>query len=347
MWQSFGMSDAVRFGLVGYGFGGRVFHAPLLASAANIELVGVVTKSEERRAEVAKEHPAATAFDSIADLAAAGVQAVAISTPAATHAELALEAISHGLHLVVDKPFAMDAESAQTVVTAARDAGVLLSAYQNRRWDSDLRTVRRLMDEGQLGSVRRFESRFERWAPDRRPGAAGGGTLLDFGSHLVDQALFLHGPAVRVYAEMRGAGELDDDFFVALHHVGGVESHLWGSWRQAAPGPRFRVSGTTGTYLIDGPMDGQEALLKAGKSPAGLGDRWGVEADHTWGRLYRGATGASVPSERGRWDLFYQLFAAAVLGEGPVPVEPADTLRAMSVLDAARVSARTGEAVRL
>ena len=169
--------------------------------------------------------------------------------------------------------------------------------------------------------MRRFESRFERWAPDRQPPAAGGGTLLDFGSHLVDQALLLHGPASRVYAEMRGAGDLDDDVFVALHHVSGVESHLWGSWRQAAPGPRLRVTGTTGTYVVDG-VDSQEALLKAGKSPAGLGERWGVEPEHAWGRLYRGMTGAAVRSERGRWDLFYPAFAAAVRGEGPGPGRP-------------------------
>lgn len=346
MCNSFGMSDAVRFGLVGFGFGGRVFHAPLLASAESVEFVGVMTNSEERRTELAAELPGVGAFGSLSELAAAGVEAVAISTPAATHAQLAEEAIALGLAVVVDKPFTMEAASARAVVAAAKDAGVLLSAYQNRRWDSDFRTVRRLIDDGQLGSVRRFESRFERWAPERKPGAAGGGTLLDFGSHLVDQALFLNGPATRVYAEVRGAGELDDDFFVALHHVNGVESHLWGSWRQAAPGPRFRVTGTTGTYIVDG-LDSQEAALKAGKSPAGLGDRWGTEPEHAWGRLYRGATGAPVPSERGRWDLFYPAFAAAVRGDGPAPVEPGDSLRAMAVLDAARLSARTGEAVRL
>jgi predicted dehydrogenase len=223
---------------------------------------------------------------------------------------------------------------------------VPLTVYQNRRWDSDLLTVRRLMADGTLGEVRRFESRFERWGPGRGPRAAGGGTLLDFGSHLVDQALLLHGPAVRVYAEMRGASELDDDFFVALHHVDGVESHLWGSWRQAAPGPRFRVTGTTGTYVVDG-VDGQEAVLKSGRSPAGLGDRWGAEPEQSWGRLYRGETGAPVPSERGRWDTFYPAVATAVRGGGPMPVDPADAVRSMTVLDAARASARTGEAVRL
>jgi predicted dehydrogenase len=341
------MSDAVRFGLVGYGSGGRIFHAPLLASADNVEFVGVVTKSPERRAELAASRPTLTAFDSLADLAKAGVEAVAISTPAATHAELAREAIALGLAVVVDKPFALDAADARSVVDAATEKGTLLSAYQNRRWDSDLLTVRRLMADDALGTVRRFESRFERWAPERTMSAAGGGTLLDFGSHLVDQALLLHGPAIRVYAEMRGNGELDDDFFAALHHVSGVESHLWGSWRQAAPGPRFRVSGSTGAYVIDNGMDGQEALLKSGKSPADLGDRWGVEQEHRWGRLYHGETSAPVPSERGRWDTFYPAFAKAVRGEGPVPVDPAETIRTMTVLDAARQSARSGEAIQL
>lgn len=340
------MSDAVRFGLVGYGSGGRVFHTPLLASAENVDFVGVVTRSPERRGELATDRPGMAAFDSLTDLVAAGAEAVAISTPAPTHADLALEAIALGLAVVVDKPFAMNAESARTVVDAAAAAGVPLTVYQNRRWDSDLLTVRRLIADGTLGAVRRFESRFERWAPERRPPTAGGGTLLDFGSHLVDQALLLNGPVLRVYGEMRGASDLDDDFFVALHHVSGVESHLWGSWRQGAPGPRFRVTGATGTYIVDG-LDGQEALLKAGKSPAALGTRWGAEPEHAWGRLYRGATGAPVPSERGRWDSFYPAFASAIRGDTPVPVDPADAVRTMTVLDAARRSARTGEAIRL
>jgi predicted dehydrogenase len=337
------MTEAVRYGLVGYGSGGRIFHAPLIASTPEIEFAGVVTTSPQRRAALPD---GLTAYDSIADIAAAGIEAVSISTPAATHATLAREAIRQGLAVVVDKPYALDAESAREVTAEAEAAGVLLTVYQNRRWDSDFRTVRKLISDDALGEVRRFESRFERWSPDRGPGPAGGGTLLDFGSHLVDQAIQLFGPVSRVYAEVRGDGDLDDDVFVALHHERGVESHLWGSWRQAAPGPRFRVTGTTGTYLVDG-MDGQEALLKAGKSPAGLGDRWGVEPEHAWGRLFRGDTGAPVRSERGRWDLFYPAVARAVRGEGPMPVDPWDPVRTMDVLDAARISARTGETVGL
>lgn len=340
------MIEQVRVGLVGYGSGGRIFHAPLIASAENIEFVGVVTTSEERRKQIAEQLPGVTAYDSIEALAADGVQAVAISTPASTHAELAHEAIRLGLAAVVDKPFALDAPTARDLVKAAETAGVPLTVYQNRRFDSDFLTIRRLIEKGSLGTIRRFESRMERWAPERLPGAAGGGTLLDFGSHLVDQALQLHGPAQRVYAEMRGDTELDDDFFLAMHHLSGVESHLWGSWRQGGPGPRFRVTGTTGTF-ISPELDCQEELLKAGKTPAKLGDRWGVEHQHRWGHLWRGTTGAPVESSRGRWDSFYPAFADAILGNGPLPVDPWDTVRAMEILDAARVSASTGRSVTL
>ena len=125
---------------------------------------------------------------------------MAISTPAATHIPLALEAIALGLAVVVDKPFALDAAQARTAVEAAEQAGVTLSVYQNRRWDSDLLTVRRLIDGGDLGEVTLFESAFERFSTDPVP-AAGGGIVLDFGSHLIDQALFLFGPVATVYGE--------------------------------------------------------------------------------------------------------------------------------------------------
>jgi predicted dehydrogenase len=185
---------AIRVGLAGYGFGGRSFHAPLIASTAGVELAGVVTRSPDRRAELERDHPGTPAFDSLAELAAAGAQAVAISTPADTHLLLTLEAIGLGLGVVTDKPFALDAASAREAVEAAEQAGVPLSPYQNRRWDSDLLTVRRLLGSGELGDVTHFESSFERFsADDDGPPPSGGGLLRDFGSHLVDQALLLFG----------------------------------------------------------------------------------------------------------------------------------------------------------
>ncbi|WP_354702159.1 scyllo-inositol 2-dehydrogenase (NADP(+)) IolW [Paraconexibacter sp. AEG42_29] len=335
-----------RIGLAGYGFGGRIFHAPLIAAADGCELAGVITRSAERRAELAAQHPGVPAYDSLAALAADGVDAVAISTPADTHVPLVLEAIGLGLAVVCDKPFALDEAQGRAAVAAAAAAGTVLTVYQNRRWDSDFLTVRRLVDDGTLGDVSLFESTFERFSPDAGPSPSGAGILRDIGSHLVDQALLLFGPVASVYGELHMRGDLDDRFFAALRHAGGVTTHLSGDWTQGAPAPRFRVRGSAGSYVTWG-MDGQEPALIAGRTPAADGAGWGMEPEARWGRLQRGEQGEPVPSERGRWDSFYPAFGAAVRGEGPVPVDPQDAITALTVLDAIRRSATEGRSLEL
>ncbi len=340
------MPAPVRIGLAGYGLGGRYFHAPLIASATTCEFLGVVTTSPERRRQVADDL-ARPVFASLEELAGAGAEAVAISTPAATHVALTRQALRLGLAVVCDKPFALDADSARATVELAEQLAVLLTVYQNRRWDSDFLTLRGLLATGSVGALTAFESRFERFRPEPGPSAAGGGTLLDFGSHLADQALVLAGPVTGVYAEMHyrsDPGGLDDDFFIALTHDGGVRSHLWGSWRQGAPGPRLRASGTSGSYVIQD-VDGQEAQLRSGASPASAGRDWGAEPPERWGHLLRGDTAEPVPSAHGAWNLFYPTFAAAVRGTQPVPVDPWDAVATAAVLDAARVSAQTARVV--
>ncbi|MET0420495.1 MAG: Gfo/Idh/MocA family oxidoreductase [Acidimicrobiia bacterium] len=342
-------AEPVRFALVGFGSGGRYFHAPLLTSADNIDLVGVVTTSPERRALVASELPGVRVFDSIEAAVGAGAEAAAISTPVHTHSALTDEALGRGLHVVCDKPFALDADAAAESVRVAARCDRLLSPYQNRRWDSDFLTVQQLVADGRLGAVRRFESRFERFAPQRGPGPAGGGTLLDFLSHLVDQALVLLGPVRSVYAEwvVRDTGR-DDDVFAALTHANGARSHLWGSWSQTAPGPRFRVTGTEAAYVVTPTMDGQEAALIAGESPRSLGDAWGVEPEERWGELRRGTEPVEVvPTLPGAWGAFYPAFANAVRGTAPVPVVATDAVETARVLDAARRSATEGAVVEL
>jgi predicted dehydrogenase len=249
---------------------------------------------------------------------------------------------------VCDKPFALDAEAARGSVERAERLGLPLAPYQNRRWDSDFLTVRDLADSGRLGTITRFESRFERFAPEPGPPPSGGGTLRDFGSHLVDQALVLLGPVAAVYAEWRvNVHGQDDDVFVALTHENGARSHLWGSWSQGAPGPRYRVTGTTGSYVNPALMDVQEELLLAGHTPATLGSDWGAEPPERWGRVHRGDDGETVPTEKGAWGTFYPAFARAVRGLGPVPVDPRDAIASMTVLDAARRSATAGVVVDL
>ncbi len=337
--------DPVKIGLIGYGFGGRYFHAPLIAAAPECEFIGVVTTSAERRALVDSEHPTVDVFDSLGTLAAAGAEAVSISTPAHTHSELTDEAIALGLSVVCDKPFSLDPAAARSSVALAAGRGVTLSPYQNRRWDSDFLTVRARVDDGTLGEVHRFESRFERYAPSKGPGRSGGGTLLDFGAHLVDQALTLLGPVASVHAEARTRDSgLDDDVFMALRHVNGAVSHLWGSWSQHAPGPRFRVTGSLGTLVVT-TADSQEDVLVAGIRPSTAGP-WGVEQASDLDRVFTPSGSRPVSLEAGAWDTYYPAFARAVRGDGSPPVAAVDAVATADVLEAARASIERRTTVR-
>ena len=337
----------VRIGLVGYGKGGRFFHAPLITGAAGCELAGVVTRSGGRRAELQSDHPGTPAYDDLGQLATAGVDAVAISTPADTHVPLVLEAVSVGLPVVCDKPFALSAAAARQAVAAAERAGVLLTVYQNRRFDADLLTVRAVIGSGELGQVVRAESRIEQFTPPDGITASGGGILLDLGSHLADQALVLFGPVTSVYAELDDAGGLPGRFFVAARHAAGTISHLVGDVTlNGAPGPRFRVFGTAGTYDVAA-FDNQADDLMAGGSPTASGEAWGVVPPERWGRLHAGPATRPWPSERGDWTVFYSSFARAVRGQGAVPVDPWDAVAGLEVLEAAQRSADAGQVVTL
>ncbi len=247
---------------------------------------------------------------------------MAVSTPAGTHVPLVLEAVSLGLPVVCDKPFALQSAAARGVLEAAERAGVLVTVYQNRRFDADMLTVRAVIESGELGRVTRFESRMEQYTPPGGIPSSGGGILLDLGAHVVDQALVLFGPVVSVYAELDDAGGRPGRFFLAARHAGGVVSHLEGDLvLRGAPGPRFRVFGTIASYDVEA-FDGQADELMAGGSPAAAGDAWGVVPRERWGRLHAGHTTRPWPSERGDWTVFYSSFADAVRGHGAVPVDP-------------------------
>ena len=309
----------VRIGLVGYGKGGSIFHAPFIASAPECEFAGVVTRSAERRAELAADHPGVPAYDSLADLVAAGVDAVAISTPAATHIELAQQALRSGARRGVRQAVRADpGVGPGDGASWPAKLGRVLTVYQNRRFDSDFLTLRRLIADGSLGDVHRFESRFERFSPDPGPGAAGGGGLWDLGSHLVDQAMQLFGPVATVYAEahVRDDSGLDDDTFVALTHqqrgaLAPVDELAPGQPR-AAPA-RVRQRGDVHSGRARRPGGGADRRPHPGLARRRLGRRAGLRLGAA---VTRGAESEPVPSERGRWDTFYPAFAAAVAARG-------------------------------
>jgi scyllo-inositol 2-dehydrogenase (NADP+) len=321
----------IRTGLVGYGLGGRVFHAPFLAADPDLSLDVVVTADPERSAQVRSEHPGARVVPDLAALLdrADDLDLVVVSTPPTRHADQVRAALEAGLHVVVDKPMTVHAAEARELVALAQQRGVMLTVFHNRRWDGDFRTLRRLVEDGALGTVRRLESRFETWKPVetkawKQQGVdAGVGVLYDLGVHLLDQALQLLGPVEDAAAELRrhrAAQGPDDDAFVALRHVGGAVSHLWMNTLTPLPGPRFRVLGSEAGFLSWG-LDPQEAALREGARPTDA--RFGEREE---GAAVLGVSGQQrgVPLEAGCYADFYRGVVACLRDGAPPPVDPAD-----------------------
>ncbi|QKW06723.1 Gfo/Idh/MocA family oxidoreductase [Streptomyces sp. NA04227] len=352
----------LRVGLVGYGLAGSVFHAPLIGASEDLVLDTVVTSNPDRQEQ------ARAAFGQVRCAASADelwtrageLDLVVVASPNKTHVAIARAALEAGLPVVVDKPLAGTAREARELAALAEERGLLLSVFQNRRWDNDFLTLRKLLAKDELGDVWRFESRFERWRPRpkggwRESGDPGeiGGLLYDLGSHVVDQALTLFGPVESVYAESlvrRPGAEADDDTFFALTHTNGVRSHLWVSATTPQLGPRFRVLGSHAGYVKYG-LDPQEAALREGLRPDSEAD-WGAEPEALWGRVGAGESpltggGRPEPTLNGDYPAYYTAVAAALRGTGPNPVTALEAARALDVLEAARRSAREGVTVRL
>ncbi|MET9216581.1 MULTISPECIES: Gfo/Idh/MocA family protein [unclassified Nocardia] len=335
--------DQLGVAVVGYGLAGSVFHAPLIAADPRLRVATVVTSSEERAERARAEHPGVRVVRNADELFAdpAGVDLAVIATPNRSHAPLASRALTAGLPVVVDKPFAVTSSDADAVVTAAEEAGLALSVFQNRRWDNDFLTVRALLAEGELGEVRRFESRFERWRPVTKGGwrevgdaAEGAGILFDLGSHLVDQALTLFGPVTELYAELdrrRPGVNADDDAFLALTHASGTRSQLWMSAVAPQLGPRLRVLGSTNGYTVHG-LDPQEDDLRAGRRP-GDGKPWGTVPPERWGTFGAGDDLRPLPTRPGDYPAFYAGMAATLLDGTPVPVDPRDAVETLRILE--------------
>ncbi|WP_328900311.1 Gfo/Idh/MocA family oxidoreductase [Streptomyces sp. NBC_00441] len=352
----------LRVGLVGYGLAGSVFHAPLITATDGLALDTVVTRDEGRRAQARAAYPGVRFADSPDELwrRADELDLIVIASPNKTHVPLARAALEAGLPVVVDKPVAGTAAEARELAALAEERGLLLSVFQNRRWDNDFLTLRALLADGALGEVQRFESRYERWRPRLKGGwrESGdpqeiGGLLYDLGSHVADQALNLFGPAAQVYAESdlrRPGAAADDDTFLAITHTSGVRSHLYVSATTAQLGPRFRVLGSSAGFVKYG-LDPQEAALREGARPA-PGEPWGEEGEELWGRLGSGEsplTGGGTPVRTlpGDYPAYYAAVNDALRGTGDNPVTALQAAATLDVLEAARRSAREGVTVTL
>lgn len=335
------MTDALRVGLVGYGSAGRGIHARLLREVG-AEVTRVVTRNPARATAADRDWPGVAVDPDVASLLAhaAELDVVVVASPTGDHVEHVTQALAAGAFVVVDKPLATTADEAAALARLGAEAGGRLTVFQNRRWDPEQLTLRGLLEAGELGTVHRFERRWERWRPvpqDRwkENDTRAGGLLLDLGAHLVDSAVQLFGPVARVHAELRNlTTPAEDDVFLALTHVArpdgsAVISHLQAGALVGAPGPRTRVLGDRGAYLVTS-FEGEATPFSA------LDD--GDDAHEGW--LVHGDERVPVRRAPGGHPDFYRAVAAWVRGTGAVPVDPADAVVTARVLDAARVSAR-------
>ncbi|TDC65533.1 oxidoreductase [Actinomadura sp. GC306] len=346
----------LRVALIGYGTGGSVFHAPLIAAVPGLRLAAVVTGDPRRAKAVRERYPGAEVVDSADRLWSApeDYDLVVVAAPNRQHVPLARAALTSGVPVVVDKPVAASAADARSLAALSAVRGRPVFPFHNRRWDGDYRTARRLVESGALGDVLRFESRFERWRPEVRPGwkestdpLDAGGILFDLGSHLIDQAITLFGRPDAVYAEAdarRPGAAAADDVFVALAHPGGQRSHLWMSATAAHLGPRLRVLGGRASYTVYG-MDGQEEQLRGGRTPRDPG--YGIAAPESYGLLGTPGDQAPEPTAPGAYHDFYAGVVRTLREGAPPPVALTDAITGLEVIEAAVRSARERTVVPL
>jgi scyllo-inositol 2-dehydrogenase (NADP+) len=339
------MASSVNTVVVGYGFAGRDFHCYLVKLAPGLALHGVVSGSYEKRERISREQ-GCRAYSSLDEaLSDRTVELVVLATPNSTHADLAVRCLDAGKHVVTDKVMCLSLADCDRMLEAARRNGRLLTVFQNRRFDGDYLTVRRLMDEGRIGDVRWIEMA---WQGARAMGgwrgqaAMGGGRLYDLGAHLVDQLCqFFPQEIESVYCRLRRddpATDAESEALVVVGFGGGRTGVCDFSSMASIDKPRFYVRGTCGTFCKWG-LDPQELAMRAGDIDAAHED------PALYGTLSDGRVRTTVETLPGRWRSYYENIAAALRGESEPVVKPADMRRTMRVIDAAFRSAEAGQVV--
>jgi predicted dehydrogenase len=336
----------IRTGLVGFGFGGRVFHATLLSSVDGLELTAVVERSSDNAAQ---RYPGIHTYRTLEEmLADSSLSLIVVTTPNGTHFDVARQALEAGKSVVVDKPMCATSSEIAQLMELATTRGLLLAPYHNRRWDSDFQTVQKLLREGSLGRVVHLDSFFDRWRPVstarawKDDPAAGGGLLLDLGPHLADQALVLFGQPEAVSADVlreRDGDGANDSFVMRLRYPA-FSITLGANCLSSLQRPRFHLRGTKGNYWKWG-LDPQEAaLMNLTRIPDGP---WGEEPAANWGLLKVDIDGGKVTRPytpiAGDYRLYYAGIRDALVGKAPAPVTALEAWRVARILEWAALSA--------
>ncbi len=345
----------LRAGLVGYGFAGQTFHAPVISAVPGLQL-GAIMSSQAAKAGA--DWPDATVVPDLAALLALpDIDLVVVAAPNDAHFPVAKAALAAGKHVVVDKPFTLDAAQARELAALAVQQGRVLSVYQNRRYDADFRTLQDVLASGRIGRPVYFESHFDRFRPQvrdrwREQAVPGAGLWVDLGAHLVDQAVQLFGLPDTLQldtAALRDGAQVEDHFHALLRYESGPNAPLrivlHASTLAAHAAPRYILHGTKGSYVKHG-VDPQEDALRAGGRPGDAG--WGI--DPVEGALKVVAVAdwmqdSTWPNRAGNYVDYYAAVRDAILGTGPNPVPPEQAVALMELLDLGARSAREGRAL--
>ena len=331
----------IDVGLIGFGFAGSTFHAPVISAVDGLRLAAIL---QRHGSEAEHSYATARVVRSLDELLAIdSLRLIVIATSNTSHFELAKQCLLAGRHVVVDKPFTTSYAEAAELVSIARKQDRILTVYQNRRWDGDFLTVQSLLAQNKLGRIVAYESHFDRFRPHvrdvwRERPEPGSGLLFDLGPHLIDQTLLLFGTPDAVAADLRieREGATADDAFDLTFHYPRMRALLRAGVLVATPTPRFAIQGTAGGYLKYG-LDPQEDALKRGETPSG--DGWGYEAPERWGTLFE-AQGDSfvkqqLPTMPGDYRRYYANVRDAILGKALIAVTPEQALNVMRALELA------------
>jgi len=352
----------IRVGVIGFGLGGRVFHAPFVSAVPGLRLVSIMQRNGD---EAAKAYPSTKIERSLeAVLADKSIEIVVVSTPNETHFVLARRALEAGKHVVIDKPFAATSAETLELGQLAKAKGLLVIPFHNRRWDGDFITVKKLLKEGAVGRLVTFESHFDRFRPVPREGTwkeaenPANGMLFDLGPHLVDQVLSLFGAPNAITASVRADRDdtaIEDAFDITLHYPGangkGMLAHCRTSYLACDNAPRFLMHGTKGSFKKHG-LDPQEPALVGGAKVPVLGspEVWLQEKESAWGKLTVAPVPAdpamlverNVKTELCDYRGFYANVRDGILGAAPLAVTAEDGYRVIKLLELARLSSAEG-----
>ena len=343
--------ESIKTGIASYGMSGQVFHAPFIYTNPHFQLCTIVERSKELSKE---RYPEATIVRSLNEmLGDKDIELVVINTPDSTHYEYARMALEAGKHVIVEKPFTTTQAQAEELIALSENKGLMLSVYQNRRWDADFLTVKDIIQKELLGRLVEFESTFARYRnfikPDtwKETGTAGGGMTYNLGSHLIDQAVQLFGLPEAVYANittLRTGGHVDDYFQINLIRPQlnpELQITLKASYLMREPEPRFVLHGTLGSYVKHG-VDNQEEALIRGEMPDQ--PNWGEEDEQNWGILHTEVNGETLygryPSIAGNYNAFYQnIYEHLRLGK-PLATDARYVSDVIRIIEAAYQAAR-------